>query len=271
MDEPAAQHVLAKLCGFLLGEIHAAGFDDVGVGELEERIVEDFDHVGVRIDVESGQSMNSAHELAVCTGRIHRPARSLRWKEVSAAEFRASKVRSDKASKAARSVFCVCEPREVELRGAVGRICASRQSGERAGKCSQQAPTKERRLFSFGRRFYQESAECQAKLSGLFQAHETICQVSTACLCACMPRGVLSVSRTKTRDPITHVAFNGPLIASRTTMVAAWEFPKNPLTDPLSTTPGYRTTFAGVFESSRTRPTRRRSSFRERSPAATVI
>jgi thiosulfate dehydrogenase len=31
---------------------------------------------------------------------------------------------------------------------------------------------------------------------------------------------------------ITHVAFSGPLIASRTTMVAAWEFPKNPLTDP---------------------------------------
>lgn len=31
--------------------------------------------------------------------------------------------------------------------------------------------------------------------------------------------------------PITHVAFSGPLIAARTTMVAAWEFPKNPLTD----------------------------------------
>lgn len=31
--------------------------------------------------------------------------------------------------------------------------------------------------------------------------------------------------------PITHVAFSGPLIAARTTMVAAWEFPKNPLKD----------------------------------------
>jgi thiosulfate dehydrogenase len=31
--------------------------------------------------------------------------------------------------------------------------------------------------------------------------------------------------------PITHLAFSGPLIASRTTMVTAWEFPKNPLAD----------------------------------------
>ena len=31
--------------------------------------------------------------------------------------------------------------------------------------------------------------------------------------------------------PITHLAFTGPLIASRTTMVTAWEFPKNPLND----------------------------------------
>jgi len=30
---------------------------------------------------------------------------------------------------------------------------------------------------------------------------------------------------------ITHVAFSGPLISARTTMVAAWEFPRNPLTD----------------------------------------
>jgi thiosulfate dehydrogenase len=31
--------------------------------------------------------------------------------------------------------------------------------------------------------------------------------------------------------PITHLAYSGPLIASRTTMVTAWEFPKNPLVD----------------------------------------
>jgi thiosulfate dehydrogenase len=31
--------------------------------------------------------------------------------------------------------------------------------------------------------------------------------------------------------PITHLAFSGPLIAARTTMVTGWEFPKNPLTD----------------------------------------
>jgi thiosulfate dehydrogenase len=31
--------------------------------------------------------------------------------------------------------------------------------------------------------------------------------------------------------PITKLAFTGPLIASRTTMVTAWEYPKNPLTD----------------------------------------
>src|SRR5262245_9509007 len=31
--------------------------------------------------------------------------------------------------------------------------------------------------------------------------------------------------------PITRLAFSGPLIASRTTMVTAWEFPKNPLKD----------------------------------------
>src|SRR4026207_522971 len=31
--------------------------------------------------------------------------------------------------------------------------------------------------------------------------------------------------------PITHLAFSGPLIDSRTTMVAAWEYPKNPLKD----------------------------------------
>ena len=31
--------------------------------------------------------------------------------------------------------------------------------------------------------------------------------------------------------PITHVAFSGPLINARTTMVAAWEFPANPIKD----------------------------------------
>src|SRR5262249_40181648 len=32
--------------------------------------------------------------------------------------------------------------------------------------------------------------------------------------------------------PIGRLVFAGPLIAARTTMVTAWEFPRNPLTDP---------------------------------------
>src|SRR6187397_2799156 len=42
-----------------------------------------------------------------------------------------------------------------------------------------------------------------------------------------------SCARTQEEEhgPITRLAFSGPLIASRTTMVTAWEFPKNPLKD----------------------------------------
>jgi thiosulfate dehydrogenase len=45
------------------------------------------------------------------------------------------------------------------------------------------------------------------------------------CGVACSP------SQGNDTGPITRVAFTGPLIAARTTMVAAWEFPKNPLKD----------------------------------------
>jgi len=43
----------------------------------------------------------------------------------------------------------------------------------------------------------------------------------------------LSCSRLNEDDtgPITRLVFSGPLIAARTTMVTAWEFPKNPLKD----------------------------------------
>jgi len=43
----------------------------------------------------------------------------------------------------------------------------------------------------------------------------------------------LSCSRLQNEGtgPITHVAYSGPLISARTTMVAAWEFPRDPLKD----------------------------------------
>ncbi len=44
--------------------------------------------------------------------------------------------------------------------------------------------------------------------------------------------GACSRLQDEETGPITRLAFSGPLIASRTTMVTAWEFPKNPLTDP---------------------------------------
>src|SRR5262245_31142246 len=47
-----------------------------------------------------------------------------------------------------------------------------------------------------------------------------------------IPGAVRACSRAEDARPITHLAFSGPLIASRTTMVTAWEFPKNPLLDP---------------------------------------
>ena len=40
-----------------------------------------------------------------------------------------------------------------------------------------------------------------------------------------------SCARNEEAGPITHLAFSGPLISARTTMVTAWEFPKNPLSD----------------------------------------
>ena len=43
--------------------------------------------------------------------------------------------------------------------------------------------------------------------------------------------GACSRLQDEETGPITRLAFSGPLIASRTTMVTAWEFPKNPLTD----------------------------------------
>ena len=50
--------------------------------------------------------------------------------------------------------------------------------------------------------------------------------VAAATLAACAPP-----PRPKNDGPITKVTLDGPLIASRVTMVAAWEFPKNPLKD----------------------------------------
>jgi thiosulfate dehydrogenase len=47
-----------------------------------------------------------------------------------------------------------------------------------------------------------------------------------------LPGGAFACSRAEQAGPITHLAFSGPLIASRTTMVTAWDFPKNPLVDP---------------------------------------
>src|SRR5678816_1222043 len=38
-------------------------------------------------------------------------------------------------------------------------------------------------------------------------------------------------SQEEPAGPVTRLEFSGPLIASRTTMVTAWEFPKNPLHD----------------------------------------
>src|SRR4030095_1829325 len=43
--------------------------------------------------------------------------------------------------------------------------------------------------------------------------------------------GACSRLQDQETGPITHLAFSGPLIASRTTMVTAWEYPKNPLKD----------------------------------------
>src|SRR5215207_4629249 len=72
-------------------------------------------------------------------------------------------------------------------------------------------------------------ASCQAKLSGQLNIMKRRVQLVLVLLAlggACVPL------QNSDSGPITHLAFTGPLIASRTTMVTAWEFPKNPLMDP---------------------------------------
>jgi thiosulfate dehydrogenase len=53
-----------------------------------------------------------------------------------------------------------------------------------------------------------------------------------SCLTIVLVLGSVSCSpREDDTGPITRLAFSGPLIAARTTMVTAWEFPKNPVKD----------------------------------------
>src|SRR5690348_15515257 len=55
--------------------------------------------------------------------------------------------------------------------------------------------------------------------------------LTAACSPAAQPPAPAAAAAPADNKPLSVLKMNGPLVAANVTMVAAWEFPKNPMTD----------------------------------------
>src|SRR5262245_4213993 len=90
MKEPASRKILAKPCHLLIREVQATGLDDVDVRIGKQVGLHDVHDVGMRINGQAGESMDTAHEFAIASRIVGAPAPALRRKEIASAEFRAT-------------------------------------------------------------------------------------------------------------------------------------------------------------------------------------
>src|SRR5262249_50721013 len=94
---------------FVVGQVEAAGFDNVRVGISEQLRVGDPDHVGVWENTKVREPLYSSHVLAIGARTIHRPSHTFFRKPAAPAKFRTSEISRDEAAPAAASVLGVCE------------------------------------------------------------------------------------------------------------------------------------------------------------------
>src|SRR5688572_121802 len=94
MEKPSAKEVLPQAFRLLIGEVHAAGLDDIKIRiSVEFRIQSGDDMRSFVKDADTGQALHTPHELAVGCRKIRRPTSAIAGAALACGEIGASNVK----------------------------------------------------------------------------------------------------------------------------------------------------------------------------------